>query len=57
MKCYIPAKDGQRNAQNNKDQQREEAFQKTKDTVPSWEEDFMANHFRQYAAHRPYVHY
>lgn len=29
---------------------------RTKDTVPSWEEDFMANHFRQNAAHRPYVH-
>lgn len=31
-------------------------FHRNKDTVPSWEEDFMANHFRQNAAHRPYVH-
>ena len=31
-------------------------FLSRKDTVPSREEDFMADHFCQYAAHRPYVH-
>lgn len=34
----------------------EEIFNKQKDTVPSREKDFMANHFCQNAAHRPYVH-
>lgn len=34
----------------------EEILSRQKDTVPSREKDFMANHFCQNAAHRPYVH-